>query len=364
MAKLTVACVGDVMCGDQFNQIGWGTASKIEQYGKDFVDPRIVAILKSHDIVLANVECVLSDCERDIKQARSLHMRGRPESAVRIKEWGINAVNLANNHILEHGSLPAEDTVNNLKKNGIIVTGIDDNGKFNNSPSWTEMIINGQTIAIYGFCLRDEKYAYYYREDILSLCRQIQQRRKSGDIVIISVHWGDELIDRPSLQQRNVADQLLDAGATLVAGHHPHVVQGLRKREGCLVAYSLGNFIFDSWCNHTSWSIVLSLQIDNQKIINYRTIPIVRSRDYRPVLAEDEIYEKLVREIDRRNQLVQDVLVDGSSYQRVYDSEVRRLNCQDRIQLWLRIAMFFWKVSPRYWRGIFARPILRRLGKW
>ena len=65
------------------------------------------------------------------------------------------------------------------------------------------------------------------------------------NLVIVSVHWGDELIDRPSMWQRLIAREFIGAGASLIVGHHPHVVQGVDSFDGALIAYSLGNFIFD-----------------------------------------------------------------------------------------------------------------------
>jgi poly-gamma-glutamate synthesis protein (capsule biosynthesis protein) len=364
MSKLWLACVGDIMCGDQFNQVGWGAASQIDRYGYDFVDPHIVSILKSHDLTLCNVECVLSDLGRDEHKVRTLHMRGRPGSAKLLSQWGIRVANLANNHILEHGPAAAEDTAKNLRQNGVYVTGIGDDGTFGSSPGWTEIPVEGQTVSILGVCLRDEKYAYCYRDDIGLLCKQIRQRVEGNHVVIVSVHWGDELIDRPSLDQRDVAEKLMEAGSTAVIGHHPHVVQGSNRGNGQLVVFSLGNFIFDSWCQSTGWSMILSIGIENRRVVQHEIIPILRTGDFRPCVATGRRKEEILSEIDRRNHLVRDYPADPQSYRKRYDADLKRVNRSDRLKLWLRVGTLFWKTPLRHWWGVLSRPFQRRLGTW
>lgn len=364
MDKLKIACVGDVMCGDQFNHIGWGAASQIERYGDDFVDPAIVSILKSHDITLCNIECVLSDVGRSDDSVRSLHMRGRPGMAKKLVQWGISVANLSNNHILEHGIGAAEDTVQLLLSHGIKTIGTGANGSFGGRPEWTQMTIREHRLAMIGFCLRDEKYAYYYQGQLAELCQQVLQRKKDGQTVLVSIHWGDELIDRPNQVQRQWASQLLDAGATLIAGHHAHVVQGIYQKSGRLAIYGLGNFIFDSWCRRTSWSVILSVTIECGKICDYQIIPIERGKDFRPILPGSARSKELMSEFKRRTELSQSLPEEMKSYMKKYNDELKLINGKDRISLWLRIASSFWKCKPKYWYGILLRPIQRRSGNW
>jgi len=103
MSQIRIAFVGDVMCGDSFSLLGWGTASCIDKHGTGFLPEKIRQIFKAHDMVFCNVECVLSDVGRDEKSLRSLHMRGRSRTAKYLADWGVTVAHLANNHILEHG---------------------------------------------------------------------------------------------------------------------------------------------------------------------------------------------------------------------------------------------------------------------
>ena len=74
----------------------------------------------------------------------------------------------------------------------------------------------------------------------------IAQARKDHDLVIVSLHWGEEYTDPPSPRQRRAARALIDAGADVVFGHHPHVLQGIESYQGGIIAYSMGNFLFEN----------------------------------------------------------------------------------------------------------------------
>jgi poly-gamma-glutamate capsule biosynthesis protein CapA/YwtB (metallophosphatase superfamily) len=81
--------------------------------------------------------------------------------------------------------------------------------------------------------------------DILEDVRAVRQQ---VDLVVVSLHWGVEYVDQPSKAQREMAHRLIDEGVDLILGHHPHWLQGLEVYHDKLIAYSLGNFIFDQNC--------------------------------------------------------------------------------------------------------------------
>ena len=99
--EIKLAFVGDIMCGDSFSLMGKGAATMIDRYGVDFLPAEIVDVFKSHDMVMGNIECVLSDAGRKENSLRKRHMRGRSETAKLLADWGLTVANVANNHILE-----------------------------------------------------------------------------------------------------------------------------------------------------------------------------------------------------------------------------------------------------------------------
>lgn len=361
---IKLAFVGDVMCGDSFSLIGKGAAAMIDRYGMNFMPEEIVDILKSHDMAMANIECVLSDSGRKEYSLRRLHMRGRAQTAKLIADWGLTVANVANNHILEQGCDAALDTVENLQRAGLQVVGAGAMNAMGPGQKPLRLRIKGQRISLLGICLRKEKYAYDGGIGVSEALEQVRQCRQESDVVIVSVHWGDELIGFPNLQQRELARQFEQAGADVIMGHHPHVFQGLDQIDSMLVAYSLGNFIFDGFSETTGWSIILSITIKPDKTLLYEAIPIVRDNDFRPHIATGAQKETLLNEIEKRNQLCRMIIEDKERFMSQYNQNVKVLCQNSRKKLWRNLAKRFLGFHPVFWPQLLLRPIQRRLGTW
>jgi len=363
MSHIKMAFVGDIMCGDSFYSIGHGVASSIEKYGNDFMSPEIVNFLSSHDIVLGNIESPLSDIGRKEKCLRTLHMRGKPEVVKYLANWGFNIAHVANNHILEHGKRAAIDTVNNLRQAGIKTIGAGEKFDFLKGLQIEELFCGRHEIAFIGTCLRDEKYAFNGGERIDEIIEAIKHLNKRDKIVCISIHWGDEFLDRPATWQKQLAELLIDAGAKIIIGHHPHVVQGIQILRGSLIAYSLGNFVFDSFLEDTTWSTILSVIMAGKQIVDYVCTPIIKDKKHRPMLAKNEDKQRIELEIERRCNLITMEIAE-KAYQEQYESDVISLDSKARHKLHLELAKRFIHFDPIYWPQILWRPIQRRLKIW
>ncbi len=364
LSSIKIACVGDTMLGDCFNFAGLGVASKIAHYGEQFVPDEITAILKDHDRAFCNIECAISDIGYHPHNLRSLHMRAPASTAMLLPQWGFDTVNLANNHILEQGPVAAIDTAKNLKNAGLNVIGAGFNSTFQGDAKPLKLTINGQSVVWLGFCQRKEKYAYDGGMNPESAIEQIKIHTRQQKTVIVSVHWGDELIDRPNLEQRKLGHDLVKAGATLVVGHHPHVVQGFEPAGDSLIAYSLGNFIFDGTSNLTRWSAILSVTLSGQKIIEWSAIPIIRNEQFRPALATGQEKKQIEDEMRRRNKLACMNIDDQQAYETEYHRELIKLEKQCRLSMWINLAKRMPRIPLRFWPQILARPIRRRLNRW
>ena len=362
MNMLKIACVGDTMCGDSFSQLGWGVASIIDKYGSSFLPDEIINIFSSHDIVICNMESVLSDIGRNENSLRTLHMRGRPQTATYLAKWGITLAHVANNHILEQGLDAAVDTVEQLEKAGIKTVGGGRDSLFQSGMQPLRLRVSDKHIVVIGACFHNGKYSF--SRNLSEVLKAIKAEANEDNLVIVSVHWGDEFINRPSIWQKQVARQFIDAGASLVIGHHPHVVQGIDSSDNALTAYSLGNFIFDSDFKETTWSMILSITVSGKKVLEWETIPIVSDKNHRPVPAEGAKKDELKKEISRRCGLVKQEITDTRKYQEEYLSELKSLETKFRHRLWLNIAKRFSRYRPIYWPQIIFRPIQRRLGIW
>lgn len=365
--KIKLGFVGDIMCGDSFSLLGKGSATMIDHYGIDFLPRELVAILKSHDFVLGNIECVLSDVGRKEYSLRRLHMRGRPSSATYLASWGITAANVANNHILEQGAAAAIDTVKNLQQAGLLVIGAGINHDFKQGFSFHKMNLKGKEFYLAGVCLRDEKYAFDGGVNISEVIPGVTAIKKENpdSFIILSVHWGNELIDYPSLLQRKMAEQLQKAGVDLIIGHHPHVVQGIDNQKQSLIAYSLGNFIFDGFSELTGWSMILSVELNEMgRLCSFEIIPIQRGEHFRPYLAQKKDCQNIQNEIRRRSELCCRQINDAVVFEREYRRQVDELCTVSRRKLWKSLAGRFFGFRPIFWPQLLFRPIQRRMGIW
>jgi poly-gamma-glutamate synthesis protein (capsule biosynthesis protein) len=351
------------MCGDSFYAVGHGVASFLKKFKKDFLCSEIVDLLCSHELVLGNVECVLSDVGRAEHKLRSIQMRGRPECAEYLADWGVTVAHVANNHILEHGYGAARDTVRRLHNAGINTVGSGRDGSFEPGAQIAEIECSSQSISVIGACFSEDKYAFNGGCSLDETIETIKSLYRNDRVVIVSVHWGDEFIDRPSFEQRRIAQEFVDAGATLVIGHHPHVVQGIEYSDGRLVAYSMGHFIFDSFIEDTGWSIILSLTISGRDVVQWEYIPIVINEEHRPLFVTGDRKEVLAGEVNRRCDLLKTDM-STNLYQDQYNSDLKNLKNRAKRRLRSELLTGILRMNPVFWPQILYRPVQRRLGTW
>jgi poly-gamma-glutamate synthesis protein (capsule biosynthesis protein) len=102
----------------------------------------------------------------------------------------------------------------------------------------------------------------------------IEKVRPTADLVIVSFHWGAELMTAAKDYQIELGRQAVDWGADLVLGHHPHVLQELEMYKGRLIAYSLGNFVFGSESHRTNSSMILLLSFQGNTLARVEAVPL------------------------------------------------------------------------------------------
>lgn len=142
-----------------------------------------------------------------------------------------------------------------------------------------------------------------------------------ADRVIVSLHWGKEYMYIPSPNQVELARKLIDSGADIIIRHHPHVLQGVKLCNNGVIAYSLGNFIFNTYINMCKQFMILELRIAKDAPVAYETIPILINNDFHSCQLYGEHAKTAGNRIQRLNDLIQNhpVLVskDQKSYNRM-----------------------------------------------
>ncbi|MBD3223608.1 MAG: hypothetical protein GF313_02695 [Caldithrix sp.] len=228
------------------------------------------------DISMINLEnpLTLNGSPRE----KLFNFKALPQYVKTLKAGGVDIVTLANNHIYDFSELGLRNTLTALDEVNIKYVGAGRNLKEARKPViFTIDGIHIAYLAYYGLGKHSnsqpaETYAsgtamrslQFIREDIRSL-------RKNVDFIIINFHWGLEKQNIPQESQIWFAHQVIDYGADLIIGHHPHVLQGIELYNNRIIAYSLGNFIFGGNSRTYEETAVLSIKIDPQQIIPYQT---------------------------------------------------------------------------------------------
>jgi poly-gamma-glutamate synthesis protein (capsule biosynthesis protein) len=191
------------------------------------------------DIVAANLEGAVTDNGAHYAPVNAYDFAFAPGLISQLKPYGFNFFNLANNHILDQGQRGYKETLSNLEGLAIAYSGCPDTRTGDCSARITE--INGQQISFLGF---SQVYGALDRDDVL---RQVASSSEAADLVIVNIHWGREYEHDFLPNQQELGRALVDAGADIIIGHHPHVVQGMEVYKDRPIFYSLGNFIFDQY---------------------------------------------------------------------------------------------------------------------
>lgn len=208
----------------------------------------IEPLLKNPTISFINLETSVSLYGK--KFAKPYCFKSHPKRLFHLTNAGIDVVSSANNHSMDTLTIGIINTLSNLKNYGILATGAGTNLAHATKPVIFET--NGVRIGIlaFGDIAPIRFYASKNRAGVAGLfseliVAEIKKLRKRVDFVVVSVHWGIEYKDFITKNQRDLAHLIIDTGADLIVGHHPHVLQGIEQYKTGMIFYSLGNFIFD-----------------------------------------------------------------------------------------------------------------------
>lgn len=201
------------------------------------------------DISFLNLEGPISDAGKKVGSIYSFEFN--PIVATILKDVGFDIVSFANNHVGDYSSVAFKDTLTHLENSGIKYAGAGINYEDAKTPR--EIIINDTKFCFLGFSDVGPEWIKAKDESagiLLASDPEFENIIKSGklgcDILVASFHWGDEYKYFNSRQEK-LAKSALDAGADIIIGHHPHVIQDIEIYKGKIIVYSLGNFIFDQY---------------------------------------------------------------------------------------------------------------------
>ncbi len=220
--------------------------------------------LSEYDYVVGNLESPLTDKNKTLV-CKSMHLSTPIINVELLKYLNINAVSLANNHLYDFGEGGLADTIKILEESKIEWFGA------NSKHILKE--INGEKLSFSGFCCYSTNACGYnengknFGVNLLSydsVMRQLHSDRRSNSFSIMSFHWGDEHTNYPKYEHICLARKIVKAKDVVICGHHPHIIQGVQQFDNSIVAYSLGNFLFDD-CVSINGRLKLKQNYENRK---------------------------------------------------------------------------------------------------
>lgn len=305
--------VGDINLTDGYFDTGFGTGSKVKQG----MDPFAHLVREKGDYWIGNMECVC---------ASTSNQCGLKQKQFIIAPQYLNHINhldfygVANNHVMQHGEDAYAEMLGYLDSKSIAYAGSISKHSY-------QFTHQGKVIGIMVFSLRPDNFTkdpcYWSMPELEEM--EAELHKLAGcDYRILYVHWGNEFIDYPYIDQKQLAHFLVDHGIHLIIGMHPHRLQGCEQYKGSTIFYSLGNFVFNMPWEPTKYSIIVNVDLsETTPVITYDYVAI--GKDYCPRYTKDvpQAYR-----MEHLNELLNINEENEKYYHRVfhYNKQYQRVN--------------------------------------
>lgn len=331
--KIRLVFTGDLLPADREHSPGIGVGSRIAR-GESLWSGEIRDLFLSADMSVVNLEAPLVNVTAESNKAA---FAGKPEILEMFNRSGITHAHVANNHILEHGEENWHNTLSLLREKGVEPVGFQENQK-------SKIVVKqkqGLTIALAGFnAIHDIAnpgcYAELTEEAVLTALQHPHMQK--ADIRVLMFHWGHEYIHIPSWEQRQLARRCIDAGANIIIGHHPHVIQPVEEYNKGLICYSLGNFLFDMlWSKNVRTGLIIEIEIEKDKSFGWKMHPCRYDKNLQVHLLRDQWTQKRLK----KWQYKMDALVakGEQAYKKAYNRELKINRFLARLQMKKQLLM-------------------------
>jgi poly-gamma-glutamate capsule biosynthesis protein CapA/YwtB (metallophosphatase superfamily) len=294
---VTLIAVGDVM-------LSRNVASKMSEKGMDYPFLKTRDYLRSGDIVFGNLETPIFP-GRKISRSEMI-FRSDPGSEKTLVDSGFDILSLANNHTPNFGKKSLKDTFKYLDQAGLIYAGAGENESDAHAPAIIET--KGFRFAFLAYndtdVVPDNWEAISNSPgtafmDKKKMQRDVKAAKANADFVIVSMHSGYEYKPKPNNHQIDFSHSAIDAGADLVIGHHPHVVQTIEKYKDKFIFYSLGNFVFDQmWSQETREGLVAKFIFSADGIEKIDLLPVLIEDYSQPSFTESKTVSRVLDRLD------------------------------------------------------------------
>ena len=312
-------CVTITFAGDILLDPNYAVTATLIQNGGDInkaIAPDLIAEMQAADIMMLNNEFTYSDRGEPLEE-KQFTFRAKPAYVSYLYDMGVDIVSLANNHTYDYGEVAFLDTLQTLKDAGMPFVGAGVNLEEASAPVY--FIVNDMKIAFVSATQierldnPDTKGAtettpgVFRCFNVEKLLQTVEKAKTESDFVIVYIHWGTENTEEIDWAQDKQAREIVEAGADLIIGDHPHILQKIEIINGVPVIYSLGNFWFNSRPIDTG---MVKVTLTEEGLQSYQFIPCLQS-GCRTTLLSGEEKERVLGEMRRMSEGVQ---IDADGY--------------------------------------------------
>jgi poly-gamma-glutamate synthesis protein (capsule biosynthesis protein) len=275
-----------LIAGDFYTRDRFGHEDDLGRAAERAIDNTLLGLISRADIAIVNLEGPVRISRAPIpKSGPSLQMDNSAPAV--LERIGFNVVSLANNHIMDYGPQGLHRTIESCHEKELLVCGAGKDANEAMKPVVTT-VAGGIRLAILSFCEQEFGIADLglpgtsWISHPLAL-QQVNGAAETADVVIVIAHGGVEEVPFSPIQRQVQLRRFIDAGATLVVGHHPHVPQGWERYEKGMIFYSLGNLLFDypggARYPKTEWGLVIQVHFCGTVMQAIELVPVERFAD-------------------------------------------------------------------------------------
>ena len=271
-------------------------------------------LITQADLAVGTLNATISDYPPHTGCVPTYVLVGSAANADALARAGFDVMSVATNHIKNCGLTNCGDrafldTLDNLRRVEILPVGAGQNHAEAMQP--VVVTVNGIRFGIVSLGqIEPMAYASQDKPGIAILNKEnleaaIAEARQVSDVVIAMPHWGPEDVAIPNWLQRNLAQQLVDAGADLVVGNHTHVVQAIQEIDGVPVFYGLGNFVFDqTWADDHQQGVILLVKFQGKEFQGFELIPTHVDGDGRVHIAGEAEASQIMERIESASRAI------------------------------------------------------------
>lgn len=319
----------------------------IASHGPRYPFEKITSVLSKADIVIGNLEIpFVPEGAQPVRRDISAGFRSHPDAAESLRAAGFDIVSLANNHIMDYGPEGLQTTLDTLDSTGIAHAGAGMNLAGARKPVIVER--EGRRLGMLAYAMEGKHTAGSGTPgaaplDEAVILEDLAQLKDKADVIVVSLHFGMIYTDYPKREQQILARRIIDAGADAVLGHHPHLIQGIESHGHGMIAYSLGEILFDPSSGYVEatqvadlrkQSMILELQVSSEDT-TAEVIPVYAGEDLRPAPCGKEMENEILTRLRNISSVLPEYDIDFDRHlserttgheMKVLMSNLRRMN--------------------------------------